>query len=603
MGKIVQVYRNLFPSNRRPWLRFVVAAGLLFAIGCRSQWYRPTFTQPQSTTNGLTLFQEAPQPHQVFYGSTDLNSPTTEHPLTLAEAEKAYATGDDQLQVDSSACVDSFFVATLQSWRYLQWSTTSCRCDPELARAWQLYHSSLGRLIETSQQFRRLNPFTGLTINTTTGPTQIPVTFHGFAWEPQDFNRLVLVGDYHASELPRKYYQKGIGVPLVAIRCRQCEERFHTKSQRFAATAILRDTYYASDQSGPALQIYAPMNRYNVELGPNRVQLQTDITAPYALLMSTKPRDYVEEFLQPGRSVDEAKLIMLEPYQPGKIPLIFVHGLLSDPLTWATMANEIESNPELSDRYQIWAFRYPTGEPFLRSAATLRQELQAAIDTYDPQHQDPAMSQMVLVGHSMGGLISKLQVTYSGNLVWCSSANRPLDDIVATPEQREELRRLFFFSPQPAIKQVVFIGTPHQGSSTATRLIGRVGSSLVNLGQLRKTEHDLLVENNPDTFSRQLSRRIPTSVDMLEPSNEILQSIQRLPWNPATQLHSIIGTGRPMLLEGPADGIVPVTSARHPGVVSERLIDATHTELARHRQTAQELTCILTKHLAAFDQQ
>ena len=317
--------------------------------------------------------------------------------------------------------------------------------------------------------------------------------------------------------------------------------------------------------------------------------------------MNTRKRDFLSAFLQPGRSVHKTKLIMVKPYQPGKIPLIFVHGLLSDPLTWIDMANEIQAHPDLTDRYQLWAFKYPTGEPFLRSAATLRAELQAALDTFDPKRQDPALAHMVLVGHSMGGLISKLQVTYSSDTIWNSIANRPLDTIVASNRQREELRRLFFFGPQPCVERVVFIGTPHKGSSWANRLIGRLGSSLVEQGQQRQTDHEQLVHNNPNTFSREVSRGIPTSVDLLEPDNPILVSIQRLCVNPATRLHSIIGTGKPMWRDGAADGVVPVTSAKHKAVETERFVPAEHTDLARHPATTNELLSILARHLSEFD--
>src|SRR6185437_8867600 len=108
-----------------------------------------------------------------------------------------------------------------------------------------------------------------------------------------------------------------------------------------------------------------------------------------------------------------AQLVMLAPYQPGKIPVVFVHGLLSDPTTWITLGNSLNSQPWFRERYQVWAFRYPSGVPFLISAATLRRELNAAIAASPGAAEDPAVSQMVLIGHSMGGLISKLQVTDS----------------------------------------------------------------------------------------------------------------------------------------------------------------------------------------------
>ena len=56
---------------------------------------------------------------------------------------------------------------------------------------------------------------------------------------------------------------------------------------------------------------------------------------------------------------------MLEPRQPGKYPIVFVHGFFSSPAIWANVANEIMASPELRDRFQIMAYRYPTGRPFV----------------------------------------------------------------------------------------------------------------------------------------------------------------------------------------------------------------------------------------------
>ncbi|NQT37504.1 MAG: alpha/beta fold hydrolase [Planctomycetes bacterium] len=518
----------------------------------------------------------------------------------LHAARRAYASAGASHLRGSQRCVDGYFDATQLSWRCIELAQGAERThDQPYRSAWSLYHRSLARLVRAGQHFGRLDPAAGLLVNTRTGSTMIPVIHEGFPWKREDFSRLLVTGSGKESGLATVYRRAGLGVPLLVVRQHDAEERFHTPRQFFAATAVLCRSHDTEDHAphSMTLVLFDPLRVQNAKVGGHDLRLATDISAPIAYLLKNTKSDALAAFLQPGLSTATSKLTMLEPYQPGKIPLIFIHGLLSDPLTWADVGNEIRARPDLIDRYQIWVFRYPTGEPFLRPAAALREECQAALHTLDPEGRDPALSQMVLIGHSMGGLVAKLQVTYANTLLWDALASVPLDRIRATPEQRETLSRLCFFQPQPSVKRVIFIGTPHGGSSWAKRLLGRLASRMVKEPQDRTADLQQLLRNNPGVFARQLHRRIPTSVDMLEPDNPMLEAIRRLPVSSEVTLHSIIGTGRRMLVGGPADGVVPVSSARHPGVATERLVDAKHGDLHHHPCTIQEIVCILNRHL------
>jgi len=84
---------------------------------------------------------------------------------------------------------------------------------------------------------------------------------------------------------------------------------------------------------------------------------------------------------------------MLEPYQPGKVPVVLVHGLLSSPLTWMPAFNDLRADPALRDRFQFWFYFYPTGDPYLATAADLRRDLENLRAGLDPEHRgDPADS-------------------------------------------------------------------------------------------------------------------------------------------------------------------------------------------------------------------
>jgi pimeloyl-ACP methyl ester carboxylesterase len=287
---------------------------------------------------------------------------------------------------------------------------------------------------------------------------------------------------------------------------------------------------------------------------------------------------------------------MIEPYQPGKIPVILVHGLLSDSFTWTALGNELRVHPELRQRYQFWTYSYASGEPFLTSAAVLREELARVRATYDPERCDPALGRIVLVGHSMGGLIAKLQATHSGDALWASSATRPLESLNAPPYVHRQLRRGFYFTPSPDVARIVFIGTPHRGSAWASRTVGQVGAALVAEPPERKASFEQLVRDNPDVFRGDLQQRIPTSVDLLEPTSALLQAMNELPYRSGVPLHTILGSGRWTLGEGPSDGVVAVDSARLEGVQSELVVDASHEELPRQEAVMAEVVRILRRH-------
>jgi pimeloyl-ACP methyl ester carboxylesterase len=287
----------------------------------------------------------------------------------------------------------------------------------------------------------------------------------------------------------------------------------------------------------------------------------------------------------------------LEPYQPGKVPLVLIHGLFSDPHSWADMTNDLRATPGFCQRFQIWMFRYPTGQGFLRSAATLRAELAAAVEMCDPAGTDPALRQIVLVGHSMGGLIAKLQVAYSHNTIWRRLSKVPLDQIVAEDATRARLAAACFFEPSPHVRRVIFIASPHCGSTRASELMGRLASHLVKESCQDALQHERLMADNPGVFSDAIQARLPTSIDTLRSDSPLLAAMKEMPIDDGVTLHNIIGIRDKFSLHEPSDGVVPVSSAEHPRCASELTITAAHSEVHRTPESAREVVRILRDHL------
>jgi hypothetical protein len=146
------------------------------------------------------------------------------------------------------------------------------------------------------------------------------------------------------------------------------------------------------------------------------------------------------------------------------------------------------------------------------------------------------------------------------------------------------------------VARVIYVATPHRGSGYARRCIGAVSSSLVARSRESDERHQQLLKDNPDAFYDELTRRFPTSIDLLRPESPILQTANALCYRPGVCLHSIVGDHCWSPLEGRTDGVVPVESARLAGVHSERLVNATHTQIERHPETTHEALRILFKH-------
>ncbi len=528
-------------------------------------------------------------------------SPTAGNPFIspgLASALSAYQQAVVLEGAGEPSCVDFFFRAATLAWPELNQQVDVYGAPGGPAA--NIYNSALSKLICSGQQLGRLNPKFGLEIRIGTEIIFVPTRCYGFLWQPHEIDELVPVDEYSIGKLNNKYRYGGYGVSTIAVHRDQHTQSFRKREQLFSATVLLRPV---ADTGQPAtgnyvLELFDPLRVSFVSNRGTPIPLLRDLTAPIAYRVNHQNKDYLKGFLQPGSTVGDDGLYMIEPYQPGKIPILFVHGLMSDPLIWANMANEIRHCPEFVERYQLWIFEYATGEPFLKSAAALRRQLQEARTLLDPNCSDPALAQIVLVGHSMGGLVAQLQITQSGDQLWKAMCCRPLDSIIATPERRARLAELFYFEPSPLIAHVVFIGVPHLGSPFANRLVGRIGAKLVEEPSSLEAAHRELVACNPGAFSNEFVRRIPTSIDLLKPQSPLLASISRLPRDPRIQLHSIIGGGYPMIGAANSDSVVPVWSAQTPGVVSEVFIKAKHVDLPRATEGITELFRILRSQLA-----
>jgi pimeloyl-ACP methyl ester carboxylesterase len=586
--------------------RVLVAVALLASLalvgGCKHCARRPQWE------NGECQYDRK---IQVSQSGDSYTVQPCEYSCALSKAAELAKTASALEAAGDPASVDFYFEAVCQGWLDLEALGEDIATDDYLHAA-GTYHASLAKLLMTAQRYHRWDPTSGLQIFRQGQPLTVQVERYGFTWGAEDFNAFELIGEYRLSKYDKALRSEGLGVPLVVKRVRCEREEFFRNTQPFSATAVLRlrgdvaaacvtgnkDEDRARDF---VLEFYNPVHCKRLAATTSRWPLARDLTAPLAWQRVNEPYNPVEQFLNPNTQTSRPQLVMLAPYQCGKIPIVFVHGLLSDPATWMPMRNQLNAQSWFRERYQVWFFRYPTGIPFLVSAAALRRELNAALACCPGAGDDPAAQHMVLIGHSMGGLIAKLQVSDSGNDLWDLAANRPLDDLHADPADRERLREVFFFAPQPFVRRVVMIGTPHRGSTLATRGIGRIGSCLARPTTEADERQRRVVRENPGVFEPWISRRVPNSVDLLEPDSPLLAGMLKLSICPDVRLHSIIGVARTTSCQGPGDGTVSLASASLPCVASEKLVTATHEELHDAATSVIEVERILEQHLCDYD--
>jgi pimeloyl-ACP methyl ester carboxylesterase len=488
--------------------------------------------------------------------------------------------------------------------------------DPRFRLAMEIYNAGVDRLIRAAQTKGQILPQNGEAIPFKVhGHEQsVRITLRDSPWNLADVHKLMLASDFEVSGINRDLSQYGLGVPLIAVREtkenkgeRAPLERFYPVEMAFPLTAILAPNSRLKDSKADlnlgrecTLWLLDPIQQRAVGEKPNLVPLEIDLTTPLAYMWSRTDLDRYRwtGLLHPEQALERANLMLIRPYEPGKIPVVMVHGLISTPLAWIPMLNELLRDPVIQNKYQFLLYMYPTGVPIPIAAAGLRDSLLQAKAMYDPDGHDPAFEQMVIMGHSMGGVLSRTMAVSSADQFWRLYSDRPFDEILGPREVLDELHHYFFFEPLPFVNRVVLLATPHRGSDMSHGVVGRVGTSLISdPDHIHKLLYQL-VKQNPDAFVRRF-RRLPTSIETLEPNSPILTALLNMqpPAPPhAIQFHSIIGSLRPTGIDKSSDGVVPYTSSHLAGTASEKVVRSDHG-VQRDPEAIREVRRILHEHV------
>ncbi len=482
---------------------------------------------------------------------------------------------------------------------------------PDLAI--RIHNGAVSRLIRASQAEGRR---AGRNWRDVLEEQRIAIAATSTHLNPLQIADLRVVADLRVRGMDHIYQRSGLGVPLVAHRVvpndpktpevQDIADEFLPRDLRTGATAVMmpRGGLIGGQwRASPAeLTLIDAFGHKYQQMGDRKLELACDRTTPLAALLAGRRIAMLEwtglfdsRFNQQG--LDTA-LYMSRPYEPGKIPVIFVHGLVSSPRAWVKTINELENTPLIESRYQFWVFLYPTGLPIPSSARRLRQSLERVRNVVDPAHSDPALDHTVLVGHSMGGVLSKMMAQETGTTLWNAAITVPPDRFRAPRDLRESLHDLLVFEPVPFVSRLVFIATPHRGSPIANGPIGWAVSSLMKR-PMEQAERlaELEALNGPNVFTRELRSSALNAISSLRTDSPILAALDRIPINPSVPYHSII----PLLMrDADTDGVVDYVSSHLEGAESEKIVAGDHSSQETPEVT-NEIRRILLEHLRGLE--
>jgi len=412
---------------------------------------------------------------------------------------------------------------------------------------------------------------------------------------------------------------EGMGIPLAGLAPRG-GSRPHANVLKdngnvHTLTAIL--DFDRMVDGKPTLRTIPRLMNEHIFIGKNKVRqpLAANFSVPIALFWKLSDADGTELLgaFRPKKAINTMGLYFSEPYDPRKIPVVFTHGLMSGPATFANLTNRLLVDPIIRENYQFWFFGYPSGLAWTIPASRQRQALKELMQEYNPRGTSREMNNIVMVGHSMGGLITRFNnstkpwtlmkgvfelspETFEGMTL--ENWKKGMAPLHYDEQTLERLQNNFIFSPPQGVTRIVYMATPHRGSTFADNWIGRLGQRLIDLPS------DMLEEvTRIATLSRGMFLLNPlqlkdelTSIRQLSPNSSLVKYMSELRGSPNVPVHSIIGDRGRNDTPNSSDGVVKYHSSHLDWSASEKIVPSGHS-VQDDPASAVELRRILREHL------
>lgn len=541
------------------------------------------------------------------------------HPQTtnqrIAVAEREINRAQKQAKQSDTLAIANYLAATEALWPVVRahpnpqqqnyWGP-----DKRIIIAHQLYAHAVGQSVELLIEHGRIHPgeekisLTGhkLSINSSAPHHLTPSYFDSF--HPIDTHRFGNVGEHH-------YRTIGLGAAAIGHRNPSPERKIANPLMPPHGVNIPVNAIIDFPRPGEArLTMSNLLKTDRTRITGNTRPLAANYSAAIAANMDDQSSLLgLAIALNPKKYGQHTGLFAIGPFDPDKIPVIFIHGLISQPSTWTTPSNYLLADRTIRENYQFFYYFYPTGATPLISGVKLRTELLNFYNSHDPQAQKN-LRRTVLIGHSMGGLLSSVQSRNFDQALWqkifqTSPSDRSTPQATATHQKtsdpksiRAQVAPLFNPPSLPSVERTIFVATPHRGSELAGNWIGRIGSSLIRIPQSILTLQLNVTAQEMTAFGRNLinSSGPANSISRLKPNSQSLELLNAQPFNPRVRYHSIIGDRGRNNSPDSSDGVVPYWSSHLEGASSEAIVPGYH-EAHRTKEAHQEMARILHLHL------
>ena len=452
------------------------------------------------------------------------------------------------------------------------------KTNPEDVAAREAYNFAVARVLGTITE-ANLDPWSK--------PMSVPAEGGGYvltrrpdprpAWNPALYDFVPADEfDVKGKYVSERETKDGVGAPTVAMgreETKDYDKNFALPRVYYGVTTVIRFRGKTAE-----IAFEDPLSTEEVVLDGRRMPLAADFTVPLAvLLQQAEPQKFeISRLLQPEKYAQTARISRLQPYDPNKTVILVIHGLMDTPATYVPMINKLRNDPEIRKNYQFWLFSYPSGYPYAYSASILREQLDAV------EKKFPLGKPMVVIGHSMGGCISRLLITDPGDRLWQEIFGRSPRETNVGPETRRLLSDALLFKSRREVGRVIFISAPLRGADLAVNPLGRIGSSLVRTpGALLAAGADAFSAVTFQTGDLVL-RRMPNSIDSLAPNNRFVKAVNTIPMVKDVPVHVIAGDRgkggnkdqtKPVM----SDGVVPYWSSHIPEAKSELIVPSNHS--------------------------
>jgi pimeloyl-ACP methyl ester carboxylesterase len=476
-------------------------------------------------------------------------------------------------------------------------ATLSTRCTKEFlrlalreGRRWSASTTRVGDL-EVDVEFRGLSPYL---------PKSVAIV------RASDVSVEMLGGKRNA--------RAGFGVPVV-VKAPACDsnrvctllprEGIFRNATAWIESVRPRDENKAQDDDVAVRLVVAdPLRETFLRAGEHRYALAVDTSAAYADLANSSALKRLGFYgLIGGEEIARrAGVYLLEDYDPHKRPIVMIHGLAASPLNWSRISNAIWGDPVLRERFQIWHVVYQTDAPLMILRSHIKDYLDETWSIVDPEGDDPARQGIVLIGHSMGGVIARLLCVESGDAMWNAAFTVPPGQLPLKPEDEATVEKLLLIHPYPGVTRAIFLASPHQGSPSADAWYGRLFRKIIGrhvpemrmLQRLALAHPELISDDVRDAYAQAKVNSIAT----LQAAQPVRAASQTLLPQAGIRYHTIAGS-----LPGedpPGDGFVPLDSATIPGAESTLVIRYGH-QLYDADETVAEVLRILHEDVAEQD--